>query len=76
MVPSWPVALSLGVAAPADSSWLAPVDFTYLLFAAIWSRLLFDQWPTGQAILGMGLIATAGIVTAWRERVVAAGNSS
>jgi drug/metabolite transporter (DMT)-like permease len=60
----------------ADSSWLAPVDFTYLLFAAIWSRLLFDQWPTGQAFLGMGLIATAGIVTAWRERVVAARNSA
>ncbi len=53
----------------ADSSWLAPLDFSYLLFAAIWSRILFDQWPTSQAVIGMVLIATAGAVTAWRERI-------
>ncbi len=55
----------------ADASLLAPLDFSYLLFAAIWSRLIFDQWPTRQAIIGMTLIGTAGIITAWRERVVA-----
>jgi len=54
----------------ADSSWLAPMDFTYLVFAGIWSRLLFEQWPTPQAITGMALIATAGVVTAWRETVM------
>ena len=53
----------------ADSSWLAPLDFSYLLFAAIWGQILFDQWPKGQAVIGMILIATAGAVTAWRERV-------
>ena len=53
----------------ADASLLAPLDFSYLLFAAIWSRLIFDQWPTRQAIVGMILIGTAGIITAWRERV-------
>ena len=53
----------------ADSSWLAPMDFTYLIFAAIWSRVLFDQWPTRQAIMGMVLIAIAGAVIAWRETV-------
>ena len=56
----------------ADSSWLAPMDFSYLVFAGIWSRVLFDQWPTMQAISGMALIAAAGIVTAWREKVTAA----
>ena len=30
----------------ADSSWLAPLDFTYLLFAALWGRVLFDSWPS------------------------------
>lgn len=53
----------------AESSWLAPLDFSYLLFAAIWGRILFEQWPTAQATLGMVLIATAGMLTAWRERV-------
>jgi drug/metabolite transporter (DMT)-like permease len=51
----------------ADSSWLAPLDFSYLLFAAIWGRILFDNWPTTTAIIGMSLIASAGIITAWRE---------
>ena len=55
----------------ADASWLAPVDFSYLIFAAFWSQLIFDQWPTRTAIIGMILIGTAGIITAWRERVAA-----
>jgi drug/metabolite transporter (DMT)-like permease len=57
----------------ADASWLAPMDFSYLIFAALWSRVIFDQWPTTQALIGMSLIGTAGIITAWRERVVATG---
>ncbi len=52
----------------ADSSWLAPLDFIYLLFAATWGRLLFDHWPAPQAIGGMTLIALAGMLTAWREQ--------
>ncbi|MFT5657225.1 MAG: drug/metabolite transporter (DMT)-like permease [Gammaproteobacteria bacterium] len=55
----------------ADASWLAPMDFCYLIFAAIWSRIIFHNWPTEQALFGMLLIASAGIITAWRERVVA-----
>jgi len=57
----------------ADASWLAPIDFSYLIFAALWSRVIFDQWPTTQALIGMTLIGSAGIITAWRERVVATG---
>jgi drug/metabolite transporter (DMT)-like permease len=57
----------------ADASWLAPMDFSYLIFAALWSRVIFDQWPTTQALIGMSLIGSAGIITAWRERVVATG---
>lgn len=55
----------------ADASWLAPMDFTYLIFAAMWSKIIFDQWPTPQALLGMLLIGAAGVLTAWRERVAA-----
>ncbi len=51
----------------ADSSWLAPLDFSYLLFAVFWGKALFDTWPTMNAITGMALIGTAGILTAWRE---------
>ena len=52
----------------ADSSRLAPLDFSYLLFIAIWSGLLFDSWPSLTAMLGMVLIAIAGIITAIREK--------
>ena len=52
----------------ADSSWLAPIDFSYLVFAAFWGRLIFGTWPTLKALLGMSLIAIAGIVIAWREQ--------
>lgn len=52
----------------ADSSWLAPLDFVYLLFVAMWSRVLFDSWPTPLAGLGMVMIAAAGIITAVREQ--------
>lgn len=54
----------------ADASLLAPMDFSYLVFAAFWSRIIFGQWPTREAIVGMSLIGFAGIITAWRERVV------
>jgi len=57
----------------ADASWLAPMDFSYLIFAALWSRAIFDQWPSSQAIVGMTLIGSAGVITAWRERISATG---
>ena len=50
----------------ADSSWLAPIDFSYLVFAAFGASY-FGTWPTPKA-LGMSLIAIAGIVIAWREQ--------
>ena len=50
----------------ADSSWLA-LDFSYLLFAAIWGKVIFDSWPTANGWLGMLLITSAGMITAWRE---------
>jgi drug/metabolite transporter (DMT)-like permease len=55
----------------ADASWLAPMDFSYLVFAAFWSRVIFDQWPALSTIAGMTLIGIAGVITAWRERIVA-----
>lgn len=57
----------------ADASWLAPIDFSYLIFAALWSRAIFNQWPSSQALIGMALIGLAGVITAWRERIVATG---
>jgi len=54
----------------ADASWLTPMDFSYLIFAVLWSRVIFDQWPSTAAIIGMSLSGTAGIITVWREHTM------
>jgi len=55
----------------ADSSLLAPLDFSYLIFAALWGKVLFDQWPGVNTLIGMLLIICAGVTIAWREQLVA-----
>jgi drug/metabolite transporter (DMT)-like permease len=52
----------------AESSWLAPIDYSYLFFAIIWGKLFFDVWPTFFNLFGMTLIAISGILIAFRER--------
>ena len=52
----------------AESSWLAPFDYTYLIFAALMGVLIFGDVPGPLQVLGMAMIAGAGIATAWRER--------
>ncbi len=51
----------------ADVSLLAPLDFAYLIFAAIWGRVIFDQWPDSNTVVGMVLIVIAGVTVAFRE---------
>jgi drug/metabolite transporter (DMT)-like permease len=52
----------------ADASLLAPLDFSYLIFAAIWGKVIFNRWPEATTLAGMALILCAGIVIAWREQ--------
>ncbi len=52
----------------ADASLLAPLDFTYLIFAAFWGKVIFDNWPPADTLFGMMLIICAGMIIAWREQ--------
>ena len=52
----------------AESSWLAPFDYTYLIFVTLWGLAIFGEFPGPLMLAGMALIAGAGAVVAWRER--------
>ena len=52
----------------AESSWLAPIDYCYLIFATLWGLAFFGDFPDASMLAGMVLIAGAGAFTAWRER--------
>lgn len=52
----------------AESSWLAPIDYAYLIFVTLWGLAIFGEFPGPLMLAGMALIATAGAVVAWREQ--------
>lgn len=54
----------------ADSSFLAPFDYSYLLFASAWGVIIFGDIPGLTTALGLLIIAAAGVFVAWRERMV------
>jgi len=52
----------------AESSWLAPFDYSYLIFATFWGAVMWGHFPDVWSILGMAMIALSGSYVAWRER--------
>lgn len=55
----------------AESSWLAPFDYSYLIFATFWGFVMWGHVPDVASCAGMALIAASGSYVAWRERQLA-----
>lgn len=52
----------------AESSWLAPFDYSYLIFATFWGIVMWNDVPDLLSFVGMAMITAAGWFVAWRER--------
>ena len=52
----------------AEASWLAPFDYSYLIFATFWGYVFWKTVPDSLTFVGMALIASAGAFVAWRDR--------
>lgn len=60
------VGLSIRAYQMADATSVAVFENTLLAFATIWAAVLWGEWPGGVGLLGLGLIALAGVIIAIR----------
>jgi drug/metabolite transporter (DMT)-like permease len=64
------VAISLGLAKAYQSApptVIATFDYSYLPFSVLWSFAVFAQPPDAPTIIGMLMIAGAGLLVVWRR---------
>ena len=51
----------------SEASLVAPLEYTYLIFAAFLDFLIWDFIPSETQVLGAVTITTSGAIIAWRE---------
>jgi drug/metabolite transporter (DMT)-like permease len=52
-----------------EASVIAPFEYTAIPFGAFWGVVIWGEWPTANAWLGMVLILLSGIYTLYRENI-------
>ena len=48
---------------------IAPFEYTAIPFGAFWGVVIWEEWPTAQAWIGMVFILFGGIYTLYRENI-------
>jgi drug/metabolite transporter (DMT)-like permease len=60
--------LLIGAYRHATASTLAPLGYVQLIWATLLGWLVYDALPDAMALVGMAIIATAGVALAWHSR--------
>ncbi|WP_281995781.1 DMT family transporter [Ruegeria faecimaris] len=53
--------------ARADASFVAPISYATLLFAALYDFAIFDVVPDAVSLIGSAIILAGGLILVWRE---------
>ncbi len=53
--------------ARADASFVAPISYATLIFAAFYDFAIFDVVPDTVSMIGSAIILTGGLILVWRE---------
>ncbi|MGI9370016.1 MAG: DMT family transporter [Ruegeria sp.] len=53
--------------ARADASFVAPISYAALIFAALYDFAIFDVIPDAVSVLGSAVILTGALILVWRE---------
>lgn len=54
----------------ADTSLIAPFDYTSMIWAMIIGWFLFGEWPKNNVIIGACIVIAAGLFVIWREHAL------
>jgi drug/metabolite transporter (DMT)-like permease len=55
--------------ARADASFVAPVSYATLIFAAFYDFVIFNVIPDRISIIGSSIILTGALILVWRETI-------
>ena len=55
--------------ARADASFVAPISYATLIFAALYDFAVFDVIPDWISLIGSATILAGGLILVWREAV-------
>ena len=53
----------------AEAAFVAPFEYTSLIYATLFGYLIFSEWPDALVWAGMSLVLASGLVMVWREAV-------
>ncbi|MGH6855709.1 MAG: DMT family transporter [Aestuariivirga sp.] len=51
-----------------ESTFVAPFEYSFMIWAVIYGLLIFDDFPDGFTWIGTAIVITAGILMVWRDR--------